>query len=339
MPGTKEYLLLPALKAECPATGQQLDIAGADSLVAAQRACDAFPQCDFFSWDVPAAKATLCSGHEANFVKRPGYYTTFNVDAVVGVRSRGLQAKDYEVLTNYQAVCEPGQVLGEVRGVFTMDEAARRCNADPRCHFFGLSTSSGLPRLANTLWLCGGDPVFASRYGWIGAGKMRWMPPRVPGQDGLPGPLPAGVGDGALQHPLLLERTTQPTPSGLASFLCIDGKHGVQHHSRAQMVNSFFSDTKTPTPMQLASFLCLDSNIGVKHSHREMVNSFFAHTTTQEQLQAIPGEGILPSLEGFTFSKALDPPVPSLPDDADELAGQLRAQELERKMFVTTDDY
>jgi len=287
----------------CPATGQLLGIEHVDSVVAAQRVCDSLPQCDFFSWDVPEQQATLCSGHEADFIRRPGYYTTFDVDSIVGVRPRGLQAKGYEVLTNYQMVCEPGQVLGEVRGVFTMDEAARRCDADPQCHFFGLSTSSTHAHLANTLWLCKGEPVFASRYGWLGAGKTRWMPPRVPGQDGLPNPIPAGSKDGAGQPPLLLESSTQPTP------------------------------------MRMASFLCIDHNVTHTHSRRQIINSFFADTTTQQQLQANAGEGTLPPPQGFTFSRARYPVPAPVPDDADaELRGQLRARDLERKMNVNIDD-
>merc|ERR1719291_997198 len=88
----------------------------------------------------------------------------------------------FEVMTNYQPICEAGQIISKMAGVFKIDDGADMCAKSNACTYFGLSTVAGLGGLpatyANTLWLCSGTPTFAFHLGWLAAGKATAMPPK-----------------------------------------------------------------------------------------------------------------------------------------------------------------
>lgn len=199
--GIGDYLQLTGLSASC-GDDDAVGLFRADTFEEARAACDAKPSCDFFSWSRGDRAATLCSGGAARFKEHPS--------SAVGVHPRMLELSRYASLPNYQAVCEPEQVLAEVQGVKSVAEAARMCDGRPDCHYFALSTvkdkwSRLEPREtpfypANTLWLCGGEPVFRRRMGWVSAGKLRNMPPLPPTPD--PHPDVAATGADSLWPPV-----------------------------------------------------------------------------------------------------------------------------------------
>ncbi|CAK0870107.1 unnamed protein product [Prorocentrum cordatum] len=194
--GIGDYLQLAGLSASC-GDGGDAGLFRADTLEEARAACDARPSCDFFSWSRGDRAAILCSGGAARFKEHPS--------SAVGVHPRllGLGGRGYASLPNYQAVCEPGQVLAEVPGVHSASEAARMCDEHQGCTYFALSTVKdkwsrleprGTPFYpANTLWLCGGEPVFRRRMGWLSAGQLRHMPPLPPAPDSPPDVAAPGV--------------------------------------------------------------------------------------------------------------------------------------------------
>lgn len=207
--GIGDYLQLTGLSASC---GDDSDVGlfRADTLEEARAACDAKPSCDFFSWSRGDRAALLCSGGAARFKEHPS--------SAVGVHPRMLDAgAGYASLPNYQAVCEPEQVLAEVQGVKGLAEAARMCDERPECHYFALSTAKdkwsrleprGTPFYpANNLWLCGGAPVFRRRMGWVSAGKLRNMPPMPPTPDSQPDVAATGA------DPLLAQGRYPRTPA------------------------------------------------------------------------------------------------------------------------------
>merc|ERR1712079_523014 len=117
-------------------------------------------------------------------------------DTIVGVRHRLFDVPGFEVLANYQGVCEDAQILREMPGQYSVDEAAQACADMDVCSYFTLSTVVGLEgvpgKYANTAWLCQGSPTFSAHLGWLAGGKIGRMPPRLPvlGTLAFNGPLP-----------------------------------------------------------------------------------------------------------------------------------------------------
>merc|ERR1712167_515704 len=90
-------------------------------------------------------------------------------------------ASGFAVATNYQAVCEASQIVGELHGVYDLGTAAEKCTAQAACTHFTLSTVAGLDGLiqsqANTLLMCSGEPTLVYHAGWLSAAKPGTLPP------------------------------------------------------------------------------------------------------------------------------------------------------------------
>merc|ERR1719469_1041644 len=140
-----------------------------------QQACSEDEQCDFYVWH-PLSVATLCTGSSTRFLRGD-----LSTDHIVGIRPHMFATPDFTVMSNHQAVCEQSNVVEEKNGVYSFDEATKRCRETTACTYFALSTIAGLDgmpqRYANTLWLCSGKPKFVHHLGWLSAGKLEAMPP------------------------------------------------------------------------------------------------------------------------------------------------------------------
>lgn len=173
-----EYLALEGVEASCP-EGSTLGAQSATEPEEALRACEADSRCDFLSWSGTKKQVTLCHGGQASFYKYPN-----GGDAMVAVHPRMFETEGYQVLPNWEAICLPGpRLLARIPNVFTLEDAVRRCNANPDCHYFALSNSAGMvgrpSQDAHNLWLCGGEPEFRYMPGWLSGAKMPYMPPKV----------------------------------------------------------------------------------------------------------------------------------------------------------------
>merc|ERR1712059_65463 len=92
-------------------------------------------------------------------------------------------ASGFAVATNYQAVCEASQIVGELHGAYDLEAAAEKCKGQRECTHFTLSTVAGLGGLthsqANTLWMCSGEPTLVYHAGWLSAAKPGTLPPHL----------------------------------------------------------------------------------------------------------------------------------------------------------------
>mmetsp|Transcript_13459 Transcript_13459/g.42962 ORF Transcript_13459/g.42962 Transcript_13459/m.42962 type:complete len:262 (-) Transcript_13459:266-1051(-) len=168
-------LLLVGVHATC-APGEMLGTASVRGLTKGAGLCREDSGCAAFAWS-PSGQVVLCSGNRLLFMKSPA-----TTQHVVGIRPQLFQVPGYQVLTNYQAVCDVAQTLAEKRNIYDIDTAAGLCSATPTCSYFTLSTVAGLDgvpiKYANTLWLCRGAPQFVFHLGWLAGGIAVASPPR-----------------------------------------------------------------------------------------------------------------------------------------------------------------
>jgi len=188
---TADWLFLPGVKAYCPPGGDLGTAGGLEhplNQADAQAACKANEQCDFFSWHGEDRSVQFCHGRQAKF-EQSWYDPRWNrVGDLVVMHPRTFQADGYMTLPNYQAICEPDQILREIPAVYSVGDVARKCDANRECTYWALSTNTGLhgiaPKFKNTAWLCKGKPSFAYHLGWLSGTDPGFMPPRLPGSDG-----------------------------------------------------------------------------------------------------------------------------------------------------------
>mmetsp|Transcript_34899 Transcript_34899/g.108566 ORF Transcript_34899/g.108566 Transcript_34899/m.108566 type:complete len:232 (-) Transcript_34899:83-778(-) len=190
LPHIGNTLVLVGTDATC-SPGQTLKTGQAATVFDAATLCGTTDACNLFVWQ-PAGDVRLCGGHQA--ILAQGEAAAAHV---TGVRAELFRAPGYEAFVNYQGVCDGPHVIGEEHGVFSFEEAARRCDAQSACSYFTLSTVAGLDGIragnANTAWLCKGNPRFVFHLGWLGGGKTESLPPRPRADqfDAFDGPLEA----------------------------------------------------------------------------------------------------------------------------------------------------